>query len=59
MKDDLKSKRAPLICSICGEQYEGCGNNAQPVNDGRCCDMCDMTVVIPRRIVEMYRKGEY
>ena len=24
------------ICSICGKHYEGYGNNAQPVNDGRC-----------------------
>jgi hypothetical protein len=26
------------------------GNNAQPVMNGRCCDLCDTTVVIPRRI---------
>lgn len=37
-------------CSICGEEYEGYGNNAQPVNDGRCCNYCNGTVVIPRRI---------
>ena len=39
-------------CSICGKQYEGYGNNAQPVNNGRCCDECNRTVIIPRRITE-------
>ena len=37
------------ICSICGQKYEGYGNNAQPVNDGNCCDKCNATIVIPRR----------
>ena len=40
------------ICSICGKNYEGYRNNAQPVNNGRCCDKCNATVVIPRRIQE-------
>ena len=40
------------ICSICGKTYEEYGNNAQPVNNGRCCDKCNATVVIPRRIQE-------
>lgn len=39
-------------CSICGKHYEGYGNNAQPVNNGRCCDEYNRTVVIPRRITE-------
>ena len=37
------------ICSICGEEYIGYGNNAQPVNDGRCCDECNRRTVIPIR----------
>ena len=28
------------ICSICGKQYEGYGNNAQPISNDKCCDMC-------------------
>ncbi|MCI9015927.1 MAG: hypothetical protein HFJ53_02005 [Clostridia bacterium] len=44
------------ICSICGKHYEGYGNNAQPVNDGRCCDYCNSTIVIPRRIQDHIRK---
>jgi hypothetical protein len=36
-------------CSICQLTYTGFGNNAQPVNDGRCCDTCNALVVIPAR----------
>ena len=39
-----------LTCSICGKKYEGYGNNAQPVNKGRCCDNCNATIVVPRRL---------
>ena len=27
------------------------GNNAKPINDGICCDDCDLRVVIPARQV--------
>lgn len=37
-------------CSICGDKYVGFGNNADPVNKGRCCDLCNTKVVIPVRI---------
>jgi hypothetical protein len=30
------------------------GNNAQPVKNGRCCDVCNSTKVIPARIKELY-----
>jgi len=35
-------------CSICKEVYIGFGNNAQPVNDGRCCDSCNTEVIMAR-----------
>lgn len=54
-----------MKCSICNEDikgdvvigkdgvpyvpYEG-GNNAAPVNSGRCCDSCNWSVVIPSRL---------
>lgn len=38
-------------CSICGEEFDGFGNNAQPVKDGLCCDFCNEKVVIPTRIL--------
>ena len=43
-------------CSICkkpiGVEPNGWknGHNAEPVNKGRCCSMCNDFVVIPRRI---------
>lgn len=49
-KDEL------LRCSICGNiiypnwfgwKY---GNNAEPVNNGRCCDFCNRVYVIPARV---------
>ena len=39
-----------MMCSICNEDFEGFGNNAEPINDGRCCDFCNMAVVIPTRL---------
>ena len=31
------------------------GRNAQPINNGRCCETCDNTVVIPARIARVRR----
>lgn len=45
-------------CSICGKKYDGYGNNAQPVNDGRCCDYCNAVVVIPRRMQDSINNKE-
>lgn len=44
------------VCVICGKHYEGYGNNAQPVADGRCCDECNIRVVIPARLKEISKK---
>lgn len=44
-------------CSICGTVYVGYGNNAQPVNNGRCCDKCNQNKVIPTRMKRM-REGK-
>ena len=41
-------------CSICNTLSEGYGNNAEPVNSGRCCDSCNLKVVIPVRISPDY-----
>ncbi len=35
-------------CTICFRTYTGWGNNAQPINDGRCCDECDGLVSMAR-----------
>lgn len=51
-----------LVCSICKQTIEPSplsgwagGNNAEPINSGRCCDACDSQYVIPARLVEFYR----
>lgn len=37
------------FCCICGESFEGCGNNAAPYTRGACCDTCNDKYVIPYR----------
>lgn len=40
-----------LKCSICGEEHgDRYGHNAEPINDGRCCAVCNATVVVPMRL---------
>lgn len=42
------------ICCICGKKFEGYGNNPQPLwPEGRCCDECNSSLVIPARIEQM------
>ena len=41
-----------LVCPICGKTFIGYGNNPYPVaKDGRCCDECNITSVIPMRLL--------
>ena len=41
-------------CSICKYNDIGAyGNNAEPINDGRCCDWCNNEFVIPKRLENM------
>ena len=43
----------PKVCCICGEEYEGYGNNAEPYKTGYCCDACNLKFVIPARMQAM------
>ena len=36
-------------CCICGNQFDGVGNNAHPFMRGTCCDACNAKWVIPCR----------
>lgn len=39
------------ICCICGEEFEGFGNNPYPLvkdEQARCCDECNMQVIEAR-----------
>ena len=45
-----------FICCICGKKVREWGNNPYPVvaDEGlKCCDKCDMEVVLPARIRQM------
>ena len=42
------------VCSICGREFTGYGNNAEPINDGICCDECNIGTVIPCRMAEYF-----
>lgn len=51
------------LCSICGGPQEpwpggsgGYGNNAWPINHGRCCNACNTRFVIPARIADILGK---
>ena len=44
-----------MECSICkGEVIDKFGHNAEPINSGRCCDICNVTFVIPFRVKQMF-----
>ena len=56
-----------LECTICGGDIEHQmtptgevfwteGHNADPITDGRCCDTCNVTAVIPARLANMARR---
>ncbi len=36
-----------------GVMYWDQGNNAQPIDDGRCCNECNAHIVIPARLTEI------
>ena len=37
-------------CCICGREFNGFGNNANPIREGSCCDYCNTRFVIPARV---------
>lgn len=60
LEEKLVESEAAPRCSICGGPQEkwhpkskGYGHNAEPINDGRCCNRCNNTIVIPRRMKDM------
>lgn len=39
-------------CCFCGKEIVGWGNNPYPASkEGRCCDECNVRIVIPIRIM--------
>ena len=54
----LDALRKRGLCSICFEKIDEqrfwkAGHNAEPINEGRCCSICNDTKVIPARIQRM------
>lgn len=46
-------------CILCHQTFYGMGNNPAPLSEeGRCCDKCDNTKVIPERIINWKTKNE-
>ena len=38
-----------MKCSFCGKEIVGYGNSPSPLEGGRCCDECNMKIVMPVR----------
>lgn len=59
---DAETMMPEKQCVICGGPYTGYGHNPEPIfpmSRGRCCDVCNATVVIPYRLGGMnFRFGE-
>lgn len=58
LKEKEESYNETGICSICFKEYTHWGNNAWPVNEGRCCDECNSNIVIPARIQQSLNNKE-
>lgn len=35
-------------CVLCGKEFSGYGNNAEPLKKGVCCDECNQKVILER-----------
>ena len=52
-------------CSICGDKIHpelisgwDKGHNADPINKGRCCSVCNDTVVLPQRMMLYFKNKQ-
>lgn len=46
----MKNIKQTGKCCLCKYEYTHFGNNPQPLMEGRCCNSCDLTKVVPERI---------
>ena len=54
-----KKNNTQMKCCICKKPIEGYGNNPFPVwPTGRCCDDCNVTIVIPARMALLAKHEE-
>lgn len=48
-----------MNCCICNSKISGFGNNPWPVKDeGQCCDICNLTIVLEKRIERLNKRKE-
>lgn len=53
----IMEKTQENICCICGRKFIGYGYNPYPVKEeGRCCKLCNYTVVLEERLNEFYER---
>tara|TARA_R110000824_G_scaffold27223_1_gene92738 strand:+ start:406 stop:624 length:219 start_codon:yes stop_codon:yes gene_type:complete len=45
-----KGEIEPLLHPVNGKVVWSKGNNAEPINKGRCCDGCNLGIVVPSRL---------
>ena len=46
-------------CCLCGEEFEGYGNNPAPLKEsGECCDRCNAEKVLTARLEAVLAPGE-
>ncbi len=43
------TKQQKKICCLCEGELDEYGHNAEPIADGRCCDLCNVKVINARR----------
>ena len=44
-----------MKCIFCEKEIKGYDNNPEPVkSEGRCCDDCNVSIVIPARLQNLY-----
>ena len=46
-----------MKCKICDDTFLGHGHNAEPIANGRCCDVCQDTKVLPARLDQMLEQS--
>jgi hypothetical protein len=52
-EDNIEEQEHPIT----GEIFWNKGHNAEPINDGRCCDICNDTIVIVKRMEIMGKES--
>jgi hypothetical protein len=61
---DTRTGGGKMNCCLCGKELPkdplsgwDRGNNAEPVAQGRCCNECNITKVIPERLRRLKNKN--